>query len=189
MNIDTLLISPEYIRKYSTVSDNMNDNNIVPCIIDAQLSGLQPIIGTALYDELCKQVTDDDLTEFNKLLLDNYIATYLLYQVIANMTVDNYQKQHNAGSVNYVDTNYQNIALSELKYMKQHWEDKASFYANRLDDFLHANSQNYPKFYEWKCGEMRHNDSSNVYHSGIGLGNIPTCYNNFIKRKYKKWYY
>lgn len=171
MDINTLLINAEYVRNNSTVSDNMEDAYIIPSIIDAQLSGLQPLIGTRLYDTLCKHVDDADLDQNPdyKELLDNYVSLYLLYTVIANMTVDNYQRQHNAGSVVYTDTNYQQLGLSDLKYMEQHWRDKAAFYANRLTDFLHANSAKYPEYHQHHCGEMHHDDISSTYHCGINL--------------------
>lgn len=172
MNINTLLIDETFVREHSTVSDNMDDALIRPSIIDAQLSGLMPLIGESLFDKLC-EVKEEGVTNDNRLyniFINNYVSMYLLYKTIANMTIDNFQKQHNAGSVNYVDTNYSNIYLNELKYMTQHWEDKASFYANRLVDYLIANKVNYPEFNNRVQGEMVPSIDSNTYHCGLSLG-------------------
>lgn len=173
MNINTLLINSEYVRNNSTISDNMEDCYIIPSIKDAQLSGLMPLIGEPLYDAICTKVEDDTITATEnadyKALLDDYIALFLLYTTIGNMTIDNFQRQHNAGSVNYTDTNYNQIALNELKYMQQHWSDKAAFYANRLTDHLHHNSTKYPEYHRHICGQMQHNDIANTYRCGINL--------------------
>lgn len=170
MKTRTLLVNPEYIKNNSTVSDNMEDEYIIPSIIDAQLSGLQPLIGTALYDALCTKVENGTLTGDYKALVDDYISLYLLYKTIENMTIDNYQRQHNAGSVAYTDTNYTQVPLNDLKYMTQHWSDKAAFYGNRTTDYLHANHAKFPEYTQWKQGDLHKDELSPVRRCGIGLG-------------------
>lgn len=170
MNINTLLISEEYVRTNSNVSDNLDSCLIVPSIVDAQLQGLMPIIGEPLFDKLCEMVENDALEGKYKGLVDNYIAIYLLNAVLAEMVIDNYTRQHNAGSVQYQDTNYMQTGLSELKFVHQHYIDKAAFYANRLTEYLHAHESDFPEYHKHVCGQMHHSDNANIYHCGIALG-------------------
>lgn len=172
MNINTLLINEEYIKRYSNVSDNLDSNLITSSILDSQLSGLQPLIGTKLYDKLCELVENETITDTDneayKTLIDNYISQYLLYKTISEMTVDNFSKLHNAGNVQYVDTNYQQTPLNEVKYLRQHWDDKAAFYAERLTDYLHANHSSFPEYCQVdNCSDMRAKQQN--YACGINL--------------------
>lgn len=81
-------------------------------------------------------------------------------------------KQHNAGAVSYVDTNYDNKNLSDLKYLKAYYSNKETFYANRLVDYLHANHQKFPEFCKIRdCSDMPHNESS-TYHCGLNISRV-----------------
>lgn len=174
MNSSTLIVTTEYIKTFSTVSDNLDDAIIIPSIINAQLIGLQPIIGTKLYDCICSKIENKALSGDYKELVDNYISLYLLMAVQADLCVANYSKQHNAGNVIYTDTNYSNTPLSEVKFLEQHWLDKASFYANRLTSYLKANRNKFKEYCEHDCGDMAHSDIASNYHCGISLGRVIT---------------
>lgn len=168
MIIDKLLITTQYIKDNSTISDNLNDEFLIPCLKDCQLSHLQPLIGTALFDKLF----EDDLNEDYKYLIDNYISQFLLFAVQSELCISNYMKQHNAGAVSYVDTNYDNKNLSDLKFLKAYYADKEAFYANRVLDYLHANHQKFPEFCKRRdCSDMPHNESS-TYHCGLNLSGV-----------------
>ena len=155
MNINTLLINPQYIKQYSTVGDNVDDNYITPAIIDAQLMGLQPIVGTMLYDCLCEMVDTKTVTTEYQELLDNYITPYLLNKTQAYLLMNLFAKQRNAGVVQYLDVNQQQIDISQVKFLKADFESKATFYAQRLADFLCANSQVYPEYHNRRdCADL-----------------------------------
>ena len=169
MNINTLLITPEYIKQYSTVGDNTQPEYITPSIIDSQIMGLQPIIGTMLYDRLCEMVTEKTLTDDYKHLLDNYIAPYLLNKTQANLLMNLFAKQRNAGVVQYLDTNQQQTDISSVKFMRAEFESKATFYANRLTDYLCANSNKYPEWHDRRdCADLP-SDKGDAYSNQINF--------------------
>lgn len=170
MNINTLIVTSEYIKSFSTISDNLDDDILTPAIIDAQLTGLQPLIGTNLYDRICEDIENNALTGDYKKLVDNYISQYLLMAVQAELCITNYSKEHNAGPVNYTDLNYQNTSLNELKFIKGYWDEKANFYGNRLTEYLHANHNKYPEYNEQRdCADMTAKGCSVTNYCGINL--------------------
>ena len=172
MNINTLLISPEYIKQYSTVGDNVDDGYLTPAIIDSQLMGLQPIVGTMLYDNLCQMVEDNTLTTEYQTLIDNFIAPYLLNKTQAYLCMNLYAKQRNAGMVTYLDTNQQQLDISAVKFIKAEFESKSTFYANRLVDFLTANSSTYPEYNNRRdCADLP-SDSKDAYSNQLNLHKI-----------------
>lgn len=170
MNTNVLLINPQDVRDMTNLSDNLDDSNIVPSIIDSQLIGLQSIIGTNLYDKLCRLVQTGEIIDnvpYNN-LLNNYIFNYLLNMVLADMVIYNYNKQHNVGNIQYIDNSYQHNSLSDLKYLQQYYVNKATFYSERLIDFLKQNSSLYPE-YKQCSEELNPSDIANTYKCGIKL--------------------
>lgn len=146
MNSTVLLISEEYIKNNSTVGDNTLAQYIAPSIIDSQLIGLQPIIGTHLYDTLCEMVENDGLTDDYSDLLGNYISLYLLNKVQANMMVALFAKMRNAGVVNYYDEHQTQLDLKSIQFIREEYENKAAFYARRMQDYLCANNSKFPEY-------------------------------------------
>lgn len=155
MDINTLLISAQYIKQYSTVGDNVDEAYITPAIIDAQLMGLQPIIGTMLYDNLCEMASTDTMTEDYQYLLDNYITPYLLNKTQTYLLMNLFAKQRNAGVVQYLDTNQQQIDISQVKFLKADFENKSTFYAQRMADYLCTNSNLFPEYHNRRdCSDL-----------------------------------
>lgn len=163
MDINTLLINPQYIKQYSTVGDNVDEAYITPAIMDAQLMGLQPIIGTYLYDNLCEMVSENILTAEYKELLDNYIVPYLLQKTQTFLLMNLFAKQRNAGVVQYLDTNQQQLDISQVKFIKAEFENKATFYATRMTDYLCANAKSFPEWNDRRDRADLPSDSKDAY--------------------------
>ncbi len=169
MNINTLLINAQYIKQYSTVGDNTDEAYITPAIMDAQLMGLQPIIGTMLYDNLCTMVQENILTDPYKELLDNYITPYLLNKTQAYLLMNLFAKQRNAGVVTYLDTNQQNLDIAQVKFIKAEFDNKATFYAQRMADYLCTNSNLFPEYHNRRDMADLPSDRKDTYSNQLNL--------------------
>lgn len=174
MNINTLLVNEDYIKLNSTISDNLDETILRASIRDAQMRKLMPLLGELLYDNIANAVasgeiaTNQSYIHYNE-LLEVYIKPYLLWEVQSCLLINNYQKQHNAGSVLYTDTNYQHTPLNELKYFKNVYEENASFYGKRLQDYLNANLTIYVEYRQYVKGGLESTETSNVAFAGLGL--------------------
>ena len=148
------LISETTLKERSVVNENVNAKYINPSIEDAQEMGLQPLIGTVLYKKLCSMVSDKSIREEAnadyKLLLDEYVTPYLCQQTVADLQVSLFAKMRNEGIVTSQDQQTQQLSKGEVDFIKEHYDNKANFYAMRLTDYLRANSGKYP---EWQKRE------------------------------------
>lgn len=167
------LISEKTIKTNSLVNDNVDSMYLLPAIEFAQDAGLQPIIGTVLYNKLMDMVTDGSITgetaEDYKLLLDEYVTPFLINKVTADIQLPLAYKFRNQGVVQQTGENTYVPALRDIQYLVQNYNDKATFYANRLRDYLHANHNKYPEYCKIdSCADMPAN--GNTYHTGIYLG-------------------
>lgn len=164
------LISEATLKKNSVINNNVDDMYILPAIEYAQDSSLQSILGTVLYDKLMDLV-ESGITEATdyKFLLDEYVTPYLINKVTADIQIPLAYKMRNQGVVQQTGENTYVPSMKDLQYVIQNYNDKASFYGNRLRDYLHANHDKYPEFCKVNSiADMPSNP--NTYNTGFYLG-------------------
>lgn len=140
-----LLINESYLKKYSPLPKNYNMEEVMPFVHPAEIIWVEPILGTALYDELIQQVNDNQVTELNSTLLLNiypYLAFAVVYQALPFIQFHISEvgvtkgKSDNSDSISNKDANYMSAHLrSMLEEMKK-----------LLKKFLDDNSEFYPKY-------------------------------------------
>lgn len=166
-----LLISEKTLKENGVINNNVDNMYIFPAIQYAQDAGLQPIIGTKLYNRLMNMVADGSITGETdyKLLLDDYVTPYLLNKVTAEIQIPLSYKFRNQGVVQSTGENTYTPSLRDIQFVVQNYENKANFYSNRLSDYLRANSSKYPEYYSTdSCADMKAN--KDAYKTGIFLG-------------------
>lgn len=133
------LITSDYVKEFSTVSENMEEKYINPCIYTAQVQNLQELIGTKLSVRLCEMVDDETITDpenavYND-LLTQYVQPFLLACCQSELLISNMAKLRNSGNMQYLDTNQQNVNSTDVKYLVEHYRNQATFLGNRVTDF------------------------------------------------------
>ena len=164
------LISVKTLKENSVINTNVDEMYVLPAVEYAQDSGLQPLLGTKLYNRLMDLV-ESGITEENdyKYLLDEYITPYLINKVTADIQIPLSFKLRNQGVVQQTGENTYVPSLKDMQYVAQSYENKANFYANRLSDFLRANRSKYPEYCKIdSCADMP--SDKNAYKTGIFLG-------------------
>lgn len=165
------LVSEATMKKNSVVNNNVDGMYLLPAIEFAQDAGLQPIIGTKLYNKLMDLVEDGSITGSTdyKYLLDEYITPYLVNKVTADIQIPLSFKLRNQGVVQQTDTNTYVPSMKDIQYVIQNYENKANFYSNRLSDYLRANRSKYQEYCSVdSCADMPSN--KDAYNTGIFLG-------------------
>lgn len=164
------LVSTKTLKENSVINNNVDDMYVLPAVEYAQDSGLQPLLGTKLYNRLMDLV-ESGITEENdyKYLLDEYITPYLINKVTADIQIPLSFKLRNQGVIQQTGENTYVPSLKDMQYVAQSYENKANFYANRLSDFLCANRSKYPEYCKIdSCADMP--SDKNAYKTGIFLG-------------------
>ena len=165
------LISEATLKKNSVINNNVDGMYLLPAIEYAQDAGLQPLIGTKLYNKLMDLVEDGSITGSTdyKYLLDEYVTPYLINKVTADVQLPLAYKVRNQGVVQMTGENTYAPSLKDTQYIIQHYENQAIFYANRMSDYLRANRSKYPEYCSVdSCADMPSN--KHAYNTGIYLG-------------------
>lgn len=159
-----LLCSEDYIKSNSALNDNIFGKYLTPAILEAQNINLQLYLGECLYKTILGMVADNSITasanESYKTLLDDYIQSFLLYQVQANIVPIINVKLGNIGSVASNDEHISTLSQSNIDLVQSDFQHKADFYAQRMLNFIlnHSNEFNLD---ECACRELKaHLDSS-----------------------------
>lgn len=174
----TYFIGVSDLKDNTPINLNVDDKKLVMSIKDAQEIQIQQILGTNLYTKLKTLVKDNTITSGTntsyKLLLDEYIIpTLIKFALVECLPFTNF-KIENKNLGNQSSDNSTPVELDELKYFISLNKDKAEYYAQRLTDYLIANSATYPEYTtSTTCDQILPNNSS--YFCGIQLDDDYNC--------------
>lgn len=144
------LISEHTLKSETIINDNTGSEFIRPAIETAQDIYLQQLIGSQLLDKLYDLIKDgkidDTENSYYKALLDDHITNYLKYMVLSEITIPLAYKYRNAGVVQSTGDHYQQSTLRDAQLVQNHYTLRANFYAERMSDFLCANSDKFPEY-------------------------------------------
>jgi hypothetical protein len=83
---EVLLISENYIKKYTTVNGSVDPNILYPSVYLAQDKWLLPFLGTDLLNKIKDDVANNTIAGNYQILLEDYIQKMLLWWVMVDYT-------------------------------------------------------------------------------------------------------
>lgn len=149
--MEILLLRDNEITENTILGGNIDVDKYKFCIQDAQLSVLIETLGEDLYEKICTDFENDNLTDKYLTLYDKYINPFLIrqsaveYLKIASFTVAN------GGVFKMTPQNGQSVESSDIDNLVTNYKHKADIYLSRLEKYLCK--ENFP---EWKS------DSENI---------------------------
>ncbi len=168
-----LLISEDYIKSNSTLNDNCFGKWLLPTIRESQEINLQNILGSNLFNKIMSLIENNTIRNVEnmgyKALLDEQIRPYLLYQVQANLIPYINFKLGNIGSVVSNDEHIQTLSQGNLELLQNNFQNKADFYARRLQQYILDKADSLKELDEDACNKIRQNLDSAAT-TGLFLG-------------------
>ena len=73
-----ILLKENELTKNTLLGGNIDIDLYIPCIADAQRTRLEEILGETLYDKICDDFDNDDLTGDYLTLYEDYIKPFLI---------------------------------------------------------------------------------------------------------------
>ncbi len=163
---NVLFISEARLKSLTAIHDNVEPNDLMPFVLQAQDIYVQDVLGTKFYNSLKTNVSGDTLTTEETTLINDYIspalANYSLYLAIPTL---NY-KFKNKSILNPSSEESLNTGFDEMKYLRENTLDTAQFYMARALDYLCDNSSAFPDYTNPGSDGMMPNPRS-PYNSGI----------------------
>lgn len=140
---ETLIISEELLKLYSPLSRNVDVDKIYPYLHLAQPFFIEPILGTALLQELQHQIEEGEITEENKALILKtapVLAYYGTYLAMRSLTYSITEK----GMTKEKSENSESIGEKELGEYILSIKNQAEMYADVLIKYLCRCALSYP---------------------------------------------
>lgn len=144
MNVE--FVSAAKCKELAGINGNTDDFLIKPMIAENQRLFIEPILGTALYNELKTQITNSTVTVLNATLLNDYIIPCLVNYVKSDAAVNLNFKLTNKAVTTKNSENSNPVTKDESIYLMQHWKHRAEDYAERCTNYLIENRTLYPLF-------------------------------------------
>ena len=146
MAYQVLLISEEKIKSFTDVNENVYVDDLIPGIITSQDLDLQPLLGSKFYDGLKARVLAGTQTADETVLLDEYIAPYLLNKSVFRILPNIRWKLLNKSVLAPNSETATSVTLEEFQYLRNEQDQTAIFYAERLRNYLVQYSNLYPEY-------------------------------------------
>ena len=169
-----LFISEARLKKITSVHENVEPDDLVPFVTQAQDIYVQDILGTKLFDHLKDAITGSTLTGPETTLLDDYIApmvgNWALYMALPHL---NY-KIKNKSVLNPSAEEAQNTGFQELKYLRGSIKDTADFYTERLRRYIDDYFSDFPDWVNPGTKGMQPQKTNQYFH-GIYIPKSNNC--------------
>lgn len=137
--MEILLIRPSEITAYTPMGGNVDVDRYIPCILDVQVTVIEPLLGTKLYEKIRKDFQDQTLEGDYEVLFNSYLKPILRHQVFAEyVEVGNYIVA-NGGIFRHTPENAEAVTKADIQYMAQTQRAKAQMYIGRAERWLQNN--------------------------------------------------
>ncbi len=168
---NVLILSEDFVKTNSNISDNAWGKFLLPAIRESQNIYLQTILGTNLYQAILGKIADGTLEDPYKELVDDYVRWYLLYVVLSDVIDVLDVKLANLGTYRSSDQYVEIITDEERQRLKQNYAYKAQFYGDRMVEFLLNNRQAFPELDDCACNSLKSHLNKQAA-TGLWLGGI-----------------
>lgn len=167
-----LLVSANFIKNISNISDNISGKLIEPAIYEAQNEGLRGILGDTLVDKLEDLVDNGDIDregyEMYKQLLTK-CQYFLAYTAIANVCMLTAVKIDNAGLSQCSDEKMDPLDIDDSFRLQGFYQHKADYLCRQLQNYVLNNRSAYPELNDCDCSRIKANLFSAAT-TGLWLG-------------------
>lgn len=172
-----LLFPIEEILKNTPLGGNIDVDKLVPCVFDAQMTDLEPLIGELLFNKIATDYENDTLSGLYLKLYTDYIKPYLIHASAKNYLLLGAYQINNGGITKHTSENSESVSKSEIDYLMKAQQSKAEVYGNRMKRWLLFNrideyftytqvvpvkSQSFGSWYLPDCTNLNTNDSGDL---------------------------
>jgi hypothetical protein len=150
-------ISETYLKNNSPMGENVDIKEIYPYARSAEDVYIQEAIGTALYDRLIAAVSGSPSTlTTDETVLVKKIRSAMVWWTCYDALPFIWVKLRNIGLVKQSGENLETVAMDEMEKIENKLKSRATFYTNRLKDYLCENSNLFAEYNDgcWNCGDL-----------------------------------
>lgn len=130
------LITAQEIYRNTSMGGNVDPDKFIHLIRDAEITILEPVLGTALYDKIITDFNANSLAGDYLEMFENYIKDVLWHSVYAMYLREGIILAQNTGIYENTPENRGSAQLENVQYVAKSAQSKADMYIARLERYL-----------------------------------------------------
>lgn len=151
---DVLLISADYLKRYTKLNEGVEDTYIYPSVTLAQEKHLQSYLGTALYEKIINDTASGSISGNYLTLRNDYIRRAVAWWTMVELIPDMYVKVDNGGLMIRVSEDTTTITQDDLRNEQDRARSNAMYYTDRMRRYICTNSELFPEYSEIEEGDI-----------------------------------
>jgi hypothetical protein len=163
-------VTEQYLKQNTNVGANVDAAITTPSITVAADTYVRSIIGTPFYNYLLTEFNNQTLDADEVTLVQDYIKNAVAWRAASEIVVAASYQLKNKGIQTQSGDYSASPEYKALMFNVHHAADKASFYDNRLSEYLGSDKNKYPQFWAYDnrfAIARRHCETPNLFNQNI----------------------
>lgn len=140
-----MIINDTYLKKHSPIPLNYNTSEIMPMVNLTESIWVRPLLGVDMYDEICQQVKDDELSDENSTLLTDgglwqMLGVAVCYENLPQIAYHVSEVGLTKGS----SENSESVDLKDITYYANHLRAQLESLKNYTVNWLMEHADSFP---------------------------------------------
>lgn len=144
--MEVLLIDPTYLKRYTPINGQVDEDKLPPAIIAAQDIHLQLYLGSDLLDALKTKAQAGTLTGAYETLTNDYVRKALAWFTVVELVGDLQVQIRNGGLMTNTPEGSTAISPDEAVTLREYARSKGEFYLAQMCRYLSNNSSSLPEY-------------------------------------------
>jgi hypothetical protein len=136
---EVLFITPLEMTSNTVLSGNTDTDKYLFCIANVQLTTIEPLLGTELYDKIVTDVTNDDLAGLYLELYTDFIKPITKHEALAQYIEIASYIVDNGGIYKRSGENVEVVDKNEVQFLAGKYKTMAQMYVQRFNKWICKN--------------------------------------------------
>ena len=145
---ELLFIQPVEITKTTVLGGNVDIDKYQFCVINAQISVIEPLLGTLLYDKIIADVTAATITGLYLTLYNEFIKPITKNEALAEYVEIASYTLNNGGIFKHAPQDAEIVDKDEAQYLASKYHALAQMYIQRFEKWICKNPLTEYKTYQ-----------------------------------------
>lgn len=152
---ELLFITPQEMSNTTVLSGNVDLDKYTFCIANVQLTVIEPLLGSELYDKIVNDITNSALSGLYETLFNEFVKPITKnkataeYIEIASYVLDN------GGLYKHTGDNIEVVDKQEAQYLANKYNAMAQMYVQRFEKWICKNKITEYKTYQDEVNALR----------------------------------
>lgn len=143
--METLFITPKYLTENTHLDGDTDSVNYNFHIANVQMTIIERMLGTELYDKILSDFEGDTLTGLYLKLFEDYVKPVTKYSSVAKYISSPY-KVGKGGVYKATGEDRENLTKEEKDVFESEYNSMAQIYLNRFEKFIKKNRNSIPEY-------------------------------------------